>query len=58
VGFIIQAIDDFLDVFASEKGKGEIIMSRPAGIGTAHIIGTQGSVNSHFVSVCFYCSET
>jgi hypothetical protein len=54
---IIQAIDDFLYIFATEKCEGEIIMARPASVGPAHIIGAQRCMNSHFVSVCCFYSE-
>lgn len=51
---IIQAIDGFLDIFATEKGEGEIIMARPASLGSAHIIGAQRCViNYFFPSVVF-----
>ena len=51
---IIQAINDFLDIFSTEKREGEIIMVRPASVRSAHIIGAQKCMNRHFISV--YCS--
>ena len=54
---IIEVIDDFLDIFATKKREGGIIMARSASIGSAGVIGAKRFMNNHFVSNCCFYSE-